>query len=549
MKKFCPNCGTELKTNADFCPNCGFNLTKKTNKVAQKEDDSSNAASNLSVNPAHTNEKHDSEKTEKVQIFCPSCGHPLKPKAEFCSNCGYNLKTKKMPEQPAASTTNNTVNAHQAPVRQHKPMTLKNKIILSVVGVLVVAFIAFYAWGSSYYSLNNQVDRITAGLTNPSQDISKYVTADNATMKVNNDTVKPLQNYYKEHQPTVTKLNSNLKQGMGNSTIQLVKNGRYWLLFPKYQLKVKTYQPQIVTNHSDSVVTVNGKNIGKLSSNSDKYYKKLSLVFPGKYHVVVKSKVAGRNLSATSTANIWGNKTLDMDIATQTFSVKSVPNGVVYINDKKVGTLDSNGETTFKSYPITRNMELYVLYNNDGKNIKSENVTDLASSFGSFEGSGYDDDNYYSDDASDESSDDVTKTDDGYIVKPKWKGVISTNDAESLLGDVFRNADDNDDEFVDGATNKDYSDLKQQQKSWDDNDNIDSWDTDVDVEAIYPAGDNSCSVVFKVTYTFDNGDSTKKQVMEFKGGIIQKDGSDQKIKTIGKGKMLSSKDESSDDDD
>ncbi|MGN1272497.1 MAG: TcaA 3rd/4th domain-containing protein, partial [Lactobacillus sp.] len=253
-------------------------------------------------------------------------------------------------------------------------------------------------------------------------------------------------------------------------------------------------------------------------------------------------QVAGRKLSATSTANIFGNKTLDMDIATQTFSVKSVPNGVVYINDKKAGTLDSNGEITFKSYPVTKNMELYVMYNNNGKSIKSEPVTDMASEFGSFDdGFGGDDDDYYTDDASDESSDDVTKIDSGYVVEPKWKGVISTDDAKDLLNDAFSTSGPDDDDFIDGSANKDYSDIKKMIDSWNDDDDIDDFETDASVVSIYPASNNSCSIVFRITYTFDSGDTTKKQVMEYKGGIIQKEGDDQKIKTIGKGKMISNK--------
>ena len=534
---FCPNCGVKLKKNAAFCPNCGFKLNKASASNNQSSDKKQTEA-----NPEKTkkSEVKPVKKENKVQVFCPHCGHPLKPGAEFCSNCGFNLKTKQMPQKAPASTVNSAAQQVRQKVKQRHPMTLKNKILLSVLGVLVVAFVGFYAWGHNYYSLDNQVDRITAILPNPSQDLSPYVTADNENVKVTRNAVKPLQEYYKEHQPAVTKLNSNLKDGIDTSNISLAKNGHYLLLFPKYQLRVKTYQPQIVTNHANSVVKVNGKNIGNLSKNSDGYYKKMGLIFPGKYHVVVNSQVAGRNLSATSTANIFGNKTLDMDIATQTFSVKSVPNGVIYINDKKVGTLDSKGEATFKSYPITKNMELYVMYNNNGKSIKSEPVTDMASSFGAFDDDySNDDDDYYSDDASDDSSDDVTKSDGGYVVEPKWKGLISTDDAKDLLDSAFDDPDDS--VFVDGSANKDYNEIKKMEDAWDNDDDIDDYDVDASVVSIYPASDKSCNIVFRITYTFDNGDNTKKQVMEYHGGIIQKDGDDQKIKTIGKGKMISSK--------
>lgn len=31
MKKFCPNCGKEIKKDVDFCPNCGHKLKKSSN--------------------------------------------------------------------------------------------------------------------------------------------------------------------------------------------------------------------------------------------------------------------------------------------------------------------------------------------------------------------------------------------------------------------------------------------------------------------------------------------------------------------------------------
>ena len=535
-KKFCPNCGAELKSDADFCPNCGFKLSKKTDKQSQVPKTEKKDA------PISASEKKqeipESPKSSKAQVFCPNCGHPLKPGAEFCPNCGYNVRTKQTPQEE--NSTQPTPSRSTQP-RPHKPLSKKTKIIISTVSALFVVFIIFYAWGTHHYSKNNQIDKITETLRNPKEDMSKYVVADTPAMKVTAETVKPLQNYYQEHQTSVTNMNQNLKDGIDpNSDISLVKNGHYLLFFPKYQLQVKTYQPQVETNHGDSSVTINGKSIGKLSGDNGKYYKKLSLIFPGKYHFAVNSKVEGRSLSATSTSNIWANKTLNMDIETQTFSVKSVPNGEVYINDKKVGTLDNDGEITFKSYPITPNMALYVLYNGT----KSELVTDMSDSFGDFTSEGDENDDY-TDDASNETSADVTKQDGSYVVTPKWKGLISKDDANDLLSDAYE--DPNDDKFVNGSDNKWYGQIKQQNDRWDKSDEINSYDTDVSIESIYPAKGNQSKVNYKVTYTLNYDDYTKKQIVEYTGGILQKDGDDYLIKTIGDGKLISSHNEDSDD--
>lgn len=96
-KKFCPNCGAELKSDADFCPNCGFKLSKKTDKQSQVPKTEKKDA------PISASEKKqeipESPRSSKAQVFCPNCGHPLKPGAEFCPNCGYNVRTKQTPQK------------------------------------------------------------------------------------------------------------------------------------------------------------------------------------------------------------------------------------------------------------------------------------------------------------------------------------------------------------------------------------------------------------------------------------------------------------------
>ena len=549
-KHFCPNCGTELKEAAAFCLNCGYRFNKQPQKKqeSQKKDSvhsdekkkdkpvSDKKAEPIEKNGASAEKPKSSTSHPKVQIFCPNCGHPLKQGATFCNNCGYNLVTKQMPKsQPQA--TRQQVATPQVTQKVRKPMKPLTKVLLSLLGVLVVAFIAFYAWGTQHYSKNNQIEWITSSLRDPNKGMAQYITADTPSMKVTDDTVRPLQNHYKDHQTAVTKMAQKLKEDIDpNDQISLVKNGHYLLIFPKYQLQVKTFQPQVETNHGNSEVSMNGKNIGKLSSDDGKYAKKLQLVFPGKYHFTVKSQVAGRTLTATSTTNIWANKTLNMDIKTQTFSVKSVPNGEVYINDKKVGTLDKDGEITFKSYPITRNMELYVLYNG----VKSEPVTDMADSFGDFTDESDDDDDY-TDDASDDGSADVTQQNGSYVVQPKWKGLIAKDDAESLLDDNFHDPDD--DAFVNGSDNKWYGQIKQQNDRWDKDDSMDSYDTEASVESVYPAKSNQSKVNYRVTYTFEYDDHTKKEIVEYTGAVLQKDGDKYIIKTIGDGKLISSHDE------
>ena len=72
---------------------------------------------------------------------------------------------------------------------------------------------------------------------------------------------------------------------------------------------------------------------------------------------------------------------------------------------------------------------------------------------------------------------------------------------------------------------------------------MDSYDTDVTIESIYPDKGNQSKVNYRVNYTFEYDDHTKKQVVEYTGGTLKKDGDDYLINTIGDGKLISSRDE------
>lgn len=125
-------------------------------------------------------------------------------------------------------------------------------------------------------------------------------------------------------------------------------------------------------NHESLQVTVNGEKIGELTAKGeDAYTKRLRLLFPGKYRLKVTTEVEDRKLSASSTVNINSNDTINLNISTETFTVKSVPNGVVYIDGQNAGSLDDSGALTLKDYPVTQNMSLYVAYQNGDNVVRS----------------------------------------------------------------------------------------------------------------------------------------------------------------------------------
>lgn len=124
---------------------------------------------------------------------------------------------------------------------------------------------------------------------------------------------------------------------------------------------VKTYSPTVVTNHENSTIKMNGKNLGKLSASGDYYQKKLHPVIAGRYTFSVSANLSGKTISPSPVKlDLFSNHQVSLNITTGSFTVSSVPNGEVYINDKKVADLDDKGPAgsgkTYANYTVTHNL-------------------------------------------------------------------------------------------------------------------------------------------------------------------------------------------------
>lgn len=467
--------------------------------------------------------------------FCPNCGTQVKPDADFCPNCGTrisqpNSTPPKRQEYKAAikAQPQRQVNNAQA---SRQPMKKKTKILIGIGIMFLAAFIVFYAWGTNHYTRANQIDRIRADLVDTKADFAKDVVADNSTMQVTDSSLKPMQTYFSEHQGAADKLMNKVNNEESLFGIRLVQSGHHLLFFPKYVLRVPTYRPAVATNHADSEVSLEGKPIGKVvhgDFNSQmEYGKELPRLFMGTYHVKVKSNISGRTLSVSSTNDIGSNDTIDLAIRTESFTVKSIPGAKLFLNDKEAGILDKNGKLSFKNYPVTDKLRMYVEAKIDKKTIRSESIN-------------YGDLTY--------DSSDNHKT-----YEPTWKGLIDKETAENILEENFKNPDE--DYFVNGAENKSYQELRSMVKGFDNDDDIEDYEMECQVVSITPASNSSSNVVYKITYTFTHEDYERKQVMLYKGASFHSSGNEdqdddddydsdngnQKIRSIGSGKIISDK--------
>lgn len=358
------------------------------------------------------------------------------------------------------------------------------------------------------------------------------VEATNPDMNVTENSLKPLQHYFKNNRHAAQTLKLNLRKGNDSDQISLIQSGTHWLLFPRYQIKVQVYRPQVETNHSNSFLLVNNENYGQMEGAGQNYYKALGMVFPGRYHLVVNTKASGRRLKANSVVNIWSNTTVNMKIKTGTFQVRSVPNGIVYINDHKAKKLDNNGQAVFKNYPLAKNMELYVRSTYHGKKIRSYTVRDLSSSIDSEFSQSDDNTSDYSGaiNYNGNAAKDVYQDIEGdYIVNPIWPGLATQKEVEQILTANFKRVDAND--FVNDKDNQGYKTLKKQNKLF--TKDKKHLKITVHVGKVLPAGNDYTEIAYQVVYKYRHRSKKKKKVISYAQGIFHNEKNVQLIDKIG----------------
>lgn len=451
-------------------------------------------------------------------IFCAKCGAKNKAGDQYCANCGAKLIKPSKLKQPMQQTK---------PLRQAKPSKKrvdvkksrhgKRAAVIGVVALLILA--AGYGFGKSYYAKDKQIDRIISVLKDPSQDLSPYVKTDDSSFQLTKKSVRPLQTYYKENKTAANNLGSKWKNqeeldASFKKSVSLGEDGHYFFLFPKYKLMVKTYSPTVVTNHKNSTIKMNGKNVGKLSASGDYYQKKLDPVIAGRYTFSVSANLSGKTISPSPVKlDLFSNHQVSLNITTGSFTVSSVPNGEVYINDKKVADLDDKGQASFKDYQITSGMSLYVKKSGIGK-------SDTIHNFDQYVTTPADQENDSDDDS---SSDQIKAVNGSWVLTPSWPGLVSSEDAEDLLQDIW---DDNDSEdWVNGSSNTGYLSIKKLHDNWDDSESVANYNEVVSVLSTSPAGNGKTyvnyTVTHKLSYTGDKHDTSVTDT--YQNGIISQD--------------------------
>ncbi|ERL64655.1 TcaA second domain-containing protein [Schleiferilactobacillus shenzhenensis] len=461
---------------------------------------------------------------QQPAFFCPNCGTRVALSDGFCPSCGYDLGQFKKDHPEVIGTKaknalsesqqlqNSNVSEAAEPVsanfaasapkekQKRQPLSKKHKAIIIAISAAVVALGGVYFAGKAYYSPERQLTRAISAISkSDAKAAAGYFTSSDPNAQVNAENIKPLLTYYAAHKAelaSVQRENQAMLQTsattQGNMRFQ--QSGRQFVLFPAFKFNLVPVYPKVTTNQASTKVVVTGANplklTGKLAS------KEAGPLFPGQYTVTATANITGHSVKQVFHPTVGFGGTNDWDLSFETISFTAIgfPGAIVKIDGEKAGVINPQGRLIVRNYPVQKNSpKMTQTYSEDGAN-----VTSLPTA--------------------------VALSGESYEVQ--YPGVVSEEGAANIIRSMFEykaqqlaNGGDPDDDlatfFVNGTTNKQYTEFVKIFQGYHKDTTIDGVSLETAVQHAYPQKKNQARVQFTIKYDFRNKDGNGHHIQTF----------------------------------
>lgn len=369
------------------------------------------------------------------------------------------------------------------------PLSKAKKILITLGVVLGIALVAGYMYGSKYYSRQAVAERYAESLNNYGF-INYEVWSDN-NQAISEDSLKYLPKSYKK-----TTDIDNLLYGDSMKNV-----GSEFLVFPKWRVPVKPVSVTLSSNTKDLDIFINGKKFGH--TNSDKYSKKVSNLYPGTYNFTAKGKVSDQDIEISTSKNLKTNENVSLNVRYISFTIQSnITDGELVVGSKVIGNL-ADGKAEVSNLPVADSSSIYVrkkFSETSQLDTEKKDIADIENGSTVI----LDSDKILSRD----TANDVIK--EAY---EKLQSYANNSTTPYNLDDIFKN----------GSENSFYKDVKNTidtNTTGAKNRSADSINfKNVDVTAVKQTGENTYLVEFTVVYDFYYGYNSKNKDS---GHLVQK---------------------------
>ncbi|WP_042220536.1 TcaA NTF2-like domain-containing protein [Oceanobacillus manasiensis] len=275
--------------------------------------------------------------------FCKECGSPITTSLNFCQHCGHQLEKK---NETRRSQTKSSIKK-----RQHTNYTKKQKVIISIVAVILIMFAGFYMWGKSYVSAEKTVERFVQALKDEDEKMIQNTAVLSYDSELSDTEARALAALAKaDNEPIDLAVSQPDEFLRKNELFTLVQNGKWLGIFDRFSIAVKPQYIEVYNPFKDVTNTFDGVefSIHKNDDNRIVYgpmspgIYNLNSNFTGEYtEVEANDKVT---LADADSDSIMHEVHLDADYVTlDLYNENGIPIEKAYLemNDQKVNFGDS----------------------------------------------------------------------------------------------------------------------------------------------------------------------------------------------------------------
>lgn len=269
-KRFCPNCGFQIKGKDVFCPNCGHDMRKSMN------DSNTNGDQQTPKQPVNQQPKAPAQPVQNQA--------PQQPQPQPIQN--------QQPNGFPQNQANGDLHSGQMPPAQ-KPKKHKFVWLIPVVIVLVI-LVGGYFGGSMLFGRSSQASSLANDMSSGDTSKMSKVAVDKDGNQLNASELKPLNKLYKSDSTAKSQVKRIIQNDNGDAkaatnvsdnNFKLIEVGKYLGIFPKYKVQLKPQTITIDTNADNPTVFVDGQS-ASTSKTSDGYIA-IKNKLPGQYKITV----------------------------------------------------------------------------------------------------------------------------------------------------------------------------------------------------------------------------------------------------------------------
>ncbi|WP_188453564.1 zinc ribbon domain-containing protein [Virgibacillus oceani] len=307
---------------------------------------------------------------------CKNCGYQTNDDKKFCPECGNQL-TK--------SSNDPTIK---------KPLSKKVILIASIAAILSLSCIVFYFIGKGKFQPENKLQNFEQAIEDKNTDkLQKLLSPVNDSFDITKENTANFIKYLNSNPQKYDALLSRLTQqaeSMSNSgenemaylndtyaTLNMIKEGKKWLLFDDYQIIVTPMYLDLYMDTKDVELYVDGNKVG--TSTGKDYHEEFGPFMPGIHEIKATFKNPYAASSVSDEVELFDSSesklvhTLELEAEEVTIS-SIYDDAALFVDGKKTDITVGPEEKSIGMFPTNESVSIYVEKEFPWGTAKSEEV-------------------------------------------------------------------------------------------------------------------------------------------------------------------------------